>query len=150
MTAVAWARGAALALCAFLSTAGTAYALVVGCGGGTSEGGNGGGTTPQQLSASGIPLACGAGEQYGAIGIGTGVVLGAHTPWQGDSNWTPEMNPFVGQSTSVTALAGSDAAGCPVVRVAADSGRFAWRIRDMQLGGAAPQRTGPSRGSSLY
>jgi hypothetical protein len=43
------------------------------------------------------------------------------------------MQPYVGQRTAVTGLEGLDAAGCTVVRVAADQGQFFWRVRDMTL-----------------
>jgi hypothetical protein len=83
-----------------------------------------------------IPSWCGmvsGGETYGPIAIGSWVVLGVHSPWNGDTNWAPEMMRWVGQRAMVTQLGGVDAVGCPVVRVNADGGQFAWRIRDMRM-----------------
>lgn len=83
-----------------------------------------------------IPTWCGMGggrETYGPITVGSWVVLGVHSPWNGDTNWTPEMMRFVGQRAVVTQLAGVDSAGCPGVRVNADGGEFFWRIRDMRM-----------------
>jgi hypothetical protein len=51
----------------------------------------------------------------------------------GDENWTEEMNEFVGQTGTVTSLAGSDTVGCPGVRVDLDRGEWFWRIRDVRL-----------------
>lgn len=85
-----------------------------------------------------LPRHCGmsAGyETYGPLTVGAIVVLGAHTPWAGDANWTPEMSPFVGRSARITQLAGIDSAGCPTIRVDVDGGQWAWRIRDAQIGG---------------
>jgi hypothetical protein len=41
------------------------------------------------------------------------------------------MGRWVGQQTTVTGFAGTDSQGCPTVRVAADGGAYAWRIRNM-------------------
>ncbi len=81
-----------------------------------------------------IPTFCGMGAaQYGPVVVGSLVILGMHTPWNGDTNWAPDMGRYVGQRATVTQLAGLDSVGCPVVRVSADGGQFAWRIRDMRL-----------------
>ncbi|UJR78658.1 hypothetical protein [Sandaracinus amylolyticus] len=83
-----------------------------------------------------IPTWCGmpsGGETYGPIVVGSWIVLGAHSPWNGDTNWAPEMGRFVGQRAMVTQLSGSDTAGCPGVRVNVDGGEFFWRIRDMRM-----------------
>jgi hypothetical protein len=95
-------------------------------------------------TAGGIPQECGMTvPNYGAVTIGTSVVLGIHTPWSGpdgqggtanlDTNWTPEMQPWVGQRTTITALAGLDQSGCPGIRVAADNGQYFWRLRNASL-----------------
>ncbi|GAB4203960.1 MAG: hypothetical protein OHK0013_18530 [Sandaracinaceae bacterium] len=81
-----------------------------------------------------VPTWCGmpaGAEQYGPIRPGSWVMLGAHTADVGDPNWAAEMARWVGQQTTVTGLAGADAQGCPTVRVAADGGQYAWRIRNM-------------------
>lgn len=104
---------------------------------------------PQVVATGGaIPTVCGlAVPQFGPLAVGTAVTLGAHSPYTGPNgqggviaagtpselNWSPEMQPYVGQRTTVTALEGIDDAGCTVVTVAADSGQFHWRIRDMHL-----------------
>lgn len=88
-----------------------------------------------------VPRHCGmsAGyETYGPLTVGSVVVLGIHTPWAGDANWTPEMSPYVGRPARVTQLAGVDSAGCPGVRVDVDGGQYFWRIRDAQIGGGMP------------
>lgn len=89
-----------------------------------------------------IPAACGmtdATAVYGPIVVGSTVQLGMHTPWQGDANWTAEMNRWVGATAVVVRINGVDAAGCPTVRVNVDGGQFSWRIRDMRLlSGPAP------------
>jgi hypothetical protein len=86
---------------------------------------------PPQMT---IPTWCGqpaGAPQYGPIRPGSWVVLGMHTADAGDPNWTREMSRWVGQQTTVTSVSGTDSQGCPTVRVAADGGRYAWRIRNM-------------------
>lgn len=83
-----------------------------------------------------IPAGCGmrsGAEVYGPVAVGSWVLLGMHSPWNGDANWAPEMTRFVGQRAMVTQLAGLDTAGCPGVRVNVDGGEFFWRIRDMRM-----------------
>lgn len=95
-------------------------------------------------AGAGIPQECGMTvPNYGTVTVGTSLVLGVHTPYSGpdgqgaianaDTNWTPEMQPWVGQRTTVTALAGLDQSGCPGIRVAADSGQYFWRLRNASL-----------------
>jgi hypothetical protein len=82
------------------------------------------------------PQECGmtdANVQWGPIQVGSVVVLGQHRDVNGDANWSPQMQPFVGQQARVTQLVGVDEQGCPVVHVDADHGQHFWRIRDMQL-----------------
>lgn len=69
----------------------------------------------------------------GSVTVGTPIVLGRHTPWAGDANWDEARQRYVGLTAVVTQLAGVDASGCPGVRVAADGGRFFWRIRDLRM-----------------
>lgn len=91
-----------------------------------------------------IPQACGmVMPTYGPIVVGSSVVLGMHTPWTGsngqggmvteDTNWAPDMQPFVGQRTTVTALGGLDESGCSTIRVAADNGQYFWRVRNVSF-----------------
>lgn len=90
-----------------------------------------------------LPSACGLrAPDFGPLAVGSRVTLGQHTPYSGasaqggpvagDTNWVEEMAQFVGRSAVVTRLDGIDAAGCTVIRVDADSGQFAWRVRDAQ------------------
>ena len=114
--------GCALALVAIGGVGG------VGCGGGA-----------QGLSAAGSEagsLACGqtvAGANFRGLVIGSVVRLRPHTEWRGDTNWADDMAMMVGMATTVTQLAGVDASGCPAVRVEADGGTFAWRVRDLEV-----------------
>lgn len=89
-----------------------------------------------------VPQECGmAVPVYGPVTVGSSVVLGMHTPWTGgdgqggmvtaDTNWAAEMQPWVGQRTTVTSLSGLDQAGCPGIRVAADNGQYFWRLRNV-------------------
>ncbi len=81
-----------------------------------------------------IPTWCGmdaSAPQYGPLQMGSWVVLGMHSADVGDANWASEMNRWVGQQTTVTGYAGTDSLGCPTVRVAADGGAYAWRIRNL-------------------
>lgn len=88
-----------------------------------------------------IPRECGmsAGSAYyGMLSVGSNVLLGAHTPWAGDVNWSPEMGRYVGMQGTITRMDGVDTVGCPGVRVTTDGGQYFWRIRDMQLASYAP------------
>jgi hypothetical protein len=98
---------------------------------------------PIRVDREAIPRHCGmvAGRaSYGALRPGTDVVLGRHTVWGGDANWSAGMERFVGSVATITSLDGVDAQGCPGVRVHVDGGQWFWRIRDMQLaaGGYRP------------
>ncbi len=68
---------------------------------------------------------------YGAARIGAKVRLGRHRKWDGDANWVPEMEHHVGKIGRVTQHLGTDASGCPVIRVDTDNGEWAWRVRDL-------------------
>lgn len=93
------------------------------------------------IRSSAIPRECGMDEaRYGSIVVGQGLVLRRHAPYSGpnpdgsssseETNFVQEMEPFVGQRTTVTRLSGVDESGCPGVRVAADDSEHFWRIRD--------------------
>lgn len=78
---------------------------------------------------------------YGPVVPETQVVLRRHRAVEGDRNWNVDMERFVGKTTRVTQLAGVDPAGCALVRVEVDTGRFAWRARDLDvLGGTVAGR----------
>jgi hypothetical protein len=90
----------------------------------------------ETLGAGRIPTSCGqdaATVDFGPIAVGTKVVLGRHTPVNGDTNWNDAMDGLVGQTASITSLDGVDMAGCPRVKVDVDQGLWAWRIRDLRL-----------------
>jgi hypothetical protein len=65
------------------------------------------------------------------IPVNTTVVLGKHLPLQGDMNWNPLMDQYVGLSTSTTRGEERDESGAFGVRVKADDERFLWRTVDM-------------------
>lgn len=108
-------------------------------------------TIPPTTIAGGtgpIPRNCGSPiGNFGPLSLGSSVVLGVHSSYTGPNgsggmvlpgsadelNWAPDMQPFVGQRTTVTSLEGADTAGCTVIRVAADNGSHFWRVRDMTL-----------------
>ena len=83
-----------------------------------------------------IPRHCGMSyPDYGAVTIGTYVVLGRHTAWAGDTWWNASMESYVGRVARVTQLGGLDPVGCPYIRVDIDGGSWGWRIRDMSISG---------------
>jgi len=89
---------------------------------------------PPPPGSASMPQLCGQSDDsadYGALEEGSRVLLGRHRPYSGDDFWAPGMDPYVGRETVVTALAGVDRAGCPGVRVEADSGYWLWRARDL-------------------
>jgi hypothetical protein len=88
------------------------------------------------------PQACGlTADQvvWDPIALGAQVTLGRHRAVNGDENWDPGMEPYVGMSAHITQLVGVDEQGCPVVRIDADAGGFYWRARDLTVtsGGTA-------------
>jgi len=94
---------------------------------------SGGGGGPPRGTTTGIPETCGmpfGSEDYGSVREGSRIVLGRHRPVDGDDNWSAEMGEYVGRTATVTRLSGSDAAGCPGVRVDVDGGEWFWRVRD--------------------
>jgi hypothetical protein len=116
----------------------TVTAASLGGGGMGFPGGGGLGALGTAL----IPQECGqAVPSYGPITVGSSIVLGGHTPYSGpdgrggmvtnDANWADEMARWVGQRTTVTELGGTDSAGCPGIRVAADNNTYFWRIRNV-------------------
>lgn len=119
---------------------------------------SGGGPTPIITSGGAIPTSCGMTDetvQYGPLRVGSKIKLGRHTPWQGDENWAESMSQYVGQEASVTELAGTDAAGCPLVKVDVDGGAWFWRIRDAVVVGAVassgfPQHCGQTDEAADY
>lgn len=93
---------------------------------------SGGGLGP--ASSSDFPQQCGLSDEasvYGAAYVGATVRLGQHRPVDGNANWNESMAEWVGSVGKVTEHLGSDSAGCPVVHVDVDGGRWAWRVRDL-------------------
>lgn len=94
------------------------------------------GPAPPPATDARVPQACGLTDdqaRFEPVAVGTEVVLGRHRPVDGDDNWTPEMDPYVGRHARVIELVGVDEQGCPLVRVDADNGDWFWRLRDVRL-----------------
>jgi hypothetical protein len=90
--------------------------------------------TIQPMDATPGPQACTGSSDaasYLSVPVGSQVVLGRHRPVNGEENWNPAMDAYVGQQASVTGLADADGQGCPVVQVDIDQGQFSWRVRDL-------------------
>lgn len=98
-----------------------------GSGGGGGLFGSGGGAAPQECGLTDATV------QWGPIAVGAQVTLGRHRPVNGDDNWSPEMDAFVGRQARVSRLIGVDDQGCPVVHIDADGGQWFWRVRDMTV-----------------
>lgn len=93
-------------------------------------GGGYGGPPPPAV----IPTYCGMSyPDYGPLRVGSMVILGAHTPWNGETWWNDSMWPFVGRQARITELGGLDPNGCPYVRVDVDGAAWGWRIRNMSM-----------------
>lgn len=89
---------------------------------------------PPPSATSPVLERCGGDEpEYGPVAVGTRVRLKRHRVYQGDDDWSSEMDAFVGQDAHVTALAGVDDVGCAGVRVDVDGGTWFWRMRDLNL-----------------
>lgn len=92
-----------------------------------------GGSMPMGMGAA-LPRYCGmsgGAVTYGPLTPGMVIVLGRHSPWNGDTNWAGQMESYVGARATITSLEGTDSAGCPGVHVDVDGGQWFWRIRDM-------------------
>lgn len=72
-------------------------------------------------------------DQAGMIGVGTKVILGRHDDRNGDDNWAPEMDAFVGKQATVTEIIGADSQGFLVVAVKENT--WSWRIRNLAVVG---------------
>lgn len=108
-----------------------------------SETGAGVGAHSSTMTFTGVPRSCGmATADYGPLRVGMSVVLGTDTGWTGPDGhggrvtdhhtWDDTMFAYVGTRTTITELAGLDEAGCPVVHVDRDGGRWSWRIRELR------------------
>jgi hypothetical protein len=97
---------------------------------------------PTEPPAPTLPQECGKTEvtaDYGPVTVGSVVMLGHHRAVDGDDNWAPEMNAYVGHVSRVTRLSGVDGQGCPGVRVELDGGQWFWRLRDLTLSSEQPE-----------
>jgi hypothetical protein len=63
--------------------------------------------------------------------VGDAVILGRHATVNGDDNWNPEMDKYVGKRARIVAFVGQDPSGCDTVRVNLDRGRFVWRVQNL-------------------
>lgn len=101
-------------------------------------------TTPARDSRRAEPSLPQACEQdpfhvdYGAIREGSLVRLGRHRSVDGNANWDPSMEHYVGRITPVVSARGLDPQGCAIVEVAADGGEYVWRVRDLEIVAGAP------------
>lgn len=98
--------------------------------------------------------ACGqtdANVRWEGLNVGAEVVLGRHRPVGGDTNWSAEMDAFVGRSARVTELVGTDSEGCAIVRVDVDQGQWVWRTRDLTVTslGSGPAPAAPAEEISI-
>jgi hypothetical protein len=64
---------------------------------------------------------------------GARVSLGRHERVAGQTNWTDEMDAFVGQTTTIVRLGAKDPSGCAGARVEADNERWFWRLANMTV-----------------
>jgi hypothetical protein len=80
-----------------------------------------------------VPQNCDGSEDYGTISPGSIVIPIKHREVKGDANWAPEMDAYVGKRARVTKYSGLDATKCAVLRIDADNGQYAWRVRDMGM-----------------
>lgn len=92
-------------------------------------------TAPYELTVAprpeSYPQACGDNPSHGAAVVGAMVRLNRHRAVNGADNWAPRMDAYVGRVARITLVVGPDASNCAMVRVDADSGAFAWRVRDL-------------------
>lgn len=100
---------------------------VATAGGGDGLFGSGGAQGPQGCGFTDDTM------QWETLAVGSEVVLGHHRAVNGDENWDPAMEPFVGRTAHVTELIGVDDQGCGVVHVDVDGGQWFWRARDLAL-----------------
>ncbi len=65
--------------------------------------------------------------------VGDLVVLRRHRSVDGNQNWNPSMDEFVGKKAKITELVGTggDVAGCFLVRVDLDNGEWVWRVESL-------------------
>lgn len=82
------------------------------------------------------PRGCSASESH-RITAGTRVRLARHTEVPATDlrvalDWVPAMDAFVGQTTTILRLVGTDPAGCQVARVEADGETWLWRLRNLE------------------
>lgn len=94
------------------------------------------GAAPSAALDDRLPQACGmtdATADYGPVHVGVEVVIGRHREVDGETNWVPDMDGYVGRRARVTQLIGVDDQGCPLVAVDVDNGDWYWRLRDLRI-----------------
>ncbi len=69
---------------------------------------------------------------YNGFEAGDTVTLRKHLTWRGTTNWSEDMERFVGRPARITQLAGRDNSGSWLVRVDLDEGVNLWRTRDLR------------------
>ncbi len=74
----------------------------------------------------------GVAGSYG-FQVGDRVILGRHRFVDGNENWNPSMDAFVGMTARITELVGTEGDGseCFLVRVDADKGKWVWRAESL-------------------
>lgn len=74
----------------------------------------------------------GEAGSYG-FAVGDRVILGSHREVSGDSNWSEDMEEYVGQEATITELLGYEDgdAHCYLVAVDIDGGEWVWRVENM-------------------
>jgi len=67
--------------------------------------------------------------------VGDTVILGKHREIDGNPNWNPAMDQYVGKTAKITKLVGTegDSANCYLVRVDIDKGKWCWRVESLAI-----------------
>ena len=71
-------------------------------------------------------------ESHDGFRVGDRVILGRHDVVNGSDNWAQQMDRYVGRTAIIMQIGAPDSAGCGVVRVDLDRGRWMWRTRNLQ------------------
>lgn len=83
-----------------------------------------------------LPQTCGHTDddaRYAPLEVGSAVIVERHRPYEGRTNWSADMDVYVGLEARVVELTGVDDQGCPGVRLDIDQARWFWRLRDLRL-----------------
>lgn len=93
------------------------------------------GTVFVHIAEARLPPPCRQDEanpDYLGLEVGSTVVPKRHRIIGGRDNFVPAMEAFIGRRAVVRERAGVDGGGCPVVKLDVDSGRYYWRVRDLE------------------